>query len=68
MGPGKNIIVRLKKIVENVPERDKRGNTEGEIEKYYKSIEAAEDAFMVGMNVKPEYNTVHVKARNASWR
>lgn len=40
------IIVRLQEIVDSVPTRDKRGNTNGEIEEFYNSIEAIEDAFI----------------------
>ena len=40
------IIARLKTIVDNVPARDKRGNSETEIEEFYNAIEASEDAFM----------------------
>ena len=39
-------IARLKMIVDSFPSRDKRGDSEGEIEEFYNSIEAAEDAFM----------------------
>ena len=40
------IIVRLQEIVDSVPTRDKRGNTDEEIEEFYNSIEAIEDAFI----------------------
>ena len=39
------IIARLEKIVENVPTRDSRGNSDEEIKKFYDTLEAAEDAF-----------------------
>ena len=37
------IIVRLQEIVDSVPTREKRGNTDEEIEEFYNSIEAIED-------------------------
>lgn len=40
------IVDRLKDIVENVPSRDLRGNSEEEKKQYYDTLEAAEDAFL----------------------
>ncbi|MCR5324114.1 MAG: hypothetical protein K6E85_12680 [Lachnospiraceae bacterium] len=41
-----NIIARLEEIIENVPARDSRGNSDEEKEKYYNTLEDAEDAFL----------------------
>ena len=40
------IIARLEAIVENVPSRDSRGNSDKEIEQFFNTLEAAEDAFL----------------------
>ena len=40
------IIVKLQEIVDSVPARDKRGKTDEEIEEFYNSLEAVEDAFL----------------------
>ena len=40
------IIARLEAIVENVPSRDSRGNSDEEIEQFFNTLEAAEDAFL----------------------
>lgn len=39
-------IARLEAIVDSAPARDMRGTTDEEIEAYYNSLEAAEDAFL----------------------
>ena len=41
-----DIIARLEKIVENVPSRDSRGNSDEEIKNFHDTLEAAEDAFL----------------------
>ncbi len=40
------IIARLEAIADSAPARDMRGTTNEEIEAYYNTLEAAEDAFL----------------------
>ena len=41
-----DIFSRLEAIIENVPSRDCRNHSEEQKEKYYNTLEAAEDAFL----------------------